>query len=122
MLYVRVMTDKNDQIEDFKTATAAALRALSGRKIMDVSFAAAEKVEKPSPAGEEQNRLPLPGHGLDVHTINLVRGASDAKALHLKHHDRALHRKNAPLDLTAAAAFDALEQARVEAIGMNQMP
>ncbi len=116
------MTDKNDQIETFKTATAAALRALSGRKVMDVSFAAGEKIEKPSPTGEEQNRLPLPGHQLDATTQSLVRGASDAKALRLKHHDRRLHLKNAPMDLTASAAFDALEQARVEAIGMNQMP
>ncbi len=116
------MSDKNDQIENFKTATAAALRALSGRKIMDVSFAAGEKVEKPSPTGEEQNRLPLPGHVLDKTSQSLIRGASDAKALRLKHHNRLIHRKNAPMDLTAAAAFDALEQARVEAIGMNQMP
>lgn len=116
------MTDKNDRIEIFKTATAAALRALSGRKFMDVSFTAGEKIEKPSPAGEEQNRLPLPDHVLGAREQSLVRGASDAKALRLKHHDRAVHRKNAPLDLTAAAAFDALEQARVEAIGMNQMP
>lgn len=115
------MTDKNDQIENFKTATAAALRALSGRKIMDVSFAASEKIEKPTPTGEEQNRLPLPAHALDAHTLGLVRGASDAKALRLKHHNRALHRKNAPMDLTAAAAFDALEQARVESLGMTQM-
>lgn len=115
------MTDKNDTIESFKTATAAALRALSGRKLMDVSFAASEKVEKPTPTGEEQNRLPLPAHALDAHALGLVRGASDAKALRLKHHNRALHRKNAPLDLTAAAAFDALEQARVESLGMTQM-
>lgn len=115
------MPDKNDQIETFKTATAAALRALSGRKLMDVSFAASEKIEKPTPTGEEQNRLPLPAHALDAHTLGLVRGASDAKALRLKHHNRALHRKNAPLDLTAAAAFDALEQARVESLGMTQM-
>lgn len=115
------MTDKNDQIESFKTATAAALRALSGRKLMDVSFAASEKVEKPTPTGEEQNRLPLPAHALDAYALGLVRGASDAKALRLKHHNRALHRKNAPLDLTAAAAFDALEQARVESLGMTQM-
>lgn len=116
------MTDKNDQLESFKTATAAALRALSGRKVMDVSFAASEKVEKPSPTLDEQNRLPLPAHTLDATSQALVRGASDAKALRLKHHDRATHRKNAPMDLTAASAFDALEQARVEAIGMNQMP
>lgn len=115
------MSDKNDHLETFKTATAAALRALSGRKVMDVSFAASEKVEKPTPTGEVQNRLPLPAHALDPHTLGLVRGASDAKALRLKHHDRALHLKNAPMDLTAAAAFDALEQARVEAAGMNQM-
>jgi cobaltochelatase CobT len=115
------MSTKNDQIENFKTATAAALRALSGRKLMDVSFAASEKIEKPTPTGDEQNRLPLPAHALDAHALGLVRGASDAKALRLKHHNRALHRKNAPLDLTAAAAFDALEQARVESLGMTQM-
>src|SRR5690606_20843041 len=36
-------------------------------------------------------------------------------------HDTTLHLKNAPLDLTAQAAFEALEQARCEALGAQQM-
>jgi cobaltochelatase CobT len=107
-------------IETFKTATAATLRALSHRKDVDVSYAAGEG------ANERLNnlnrvRLPLPERKLTADTAALTRGAADARALRLQHHDNALHLRNAPMDLTAQAVFDALEQARVESLGAAQM-
>ncbi len=109
--------------EQFKTATAAAMRAMSGRRDLDVGFtsmeAAAQRLNLGS--GPERPRLPAPDAELSRESVGMVRGAADAQALRLRHHDTDLHRANAPMDLTAQAAFDALEQARVEALGMNAM-
>lgn len=95
---------------------------MAGRKHTDVSFSAAETIERPTTATDERARLPLPPASLDPAGRALIRGAADAKALHLKHHNHALYVKNAPLELTAGAVFAAMEQARVESIGMNAMP
>lgn len=116
------MADKKDNnAEDFKNATAATLRAMSEKKHMGVTFSAAETSEYQSPPNAENTRLPMPPAHMDATALAVLRGTSDAKALRLKHHDRAAHLKNAPMDLTASAMFEAMEQARYEAIGMKQM-
>lgn len=113
---------EQDPLEKFKNATSATLRALAGRKLLEVSYSAGETADRPSPADEVRTRLPLPDAKLSAAERTLLRGSADAKALRLKHHDKSLHRRNAPMDLTASTIFDALEQARVEAIGAAQMP
>jgi cobaltochelatase CobT len=50
-----------------------------------------------------------------------VRGEADAAALRLRHHDPALHLRRAPAAPAARAAFEAIEQARCEAIGACRM-
>jgi cobaltochelatase CobT len=52
----------------------------------------------------------------------VVRGAADAAALRLRHHDPGIHARRMPVEDSARAAFEALEQARVEALGANAMP
>lgn len=116
------MTNKSDNgTEDFKNATAATLRAMSEARHMGVTFSAAETPDYTTPPNRENTRLPLPPLAVDEKARAALRGASDAKALRLRHHDRSLHLKNAPMDLNAAAMFEALEQARYEALGMTQM-
>ncbi len=113
------MKDKHSQqLEKFKSATAATLRAMARQKDLDVSFAAGESpVAKPTGMA----RLPLPDRDMSKESTALVRGSADARALRMHHHDPSLHIENAPLDLTAQAAFDALEQARVEAKGSTEL-
>ncbi|MCB9991659.1 MAG: cobaltochelatase subunit CobT [Rhodospirillales bacterium] len=111
--------DTDDQeLETFKTATASTLRAMARRGDVDVTFAAGE-----SPIGKPTGkaRLPLPDRDMSAESTALVRGNADARALHLHHHNPSVHLENAPLDLTAQAAYDALEQARCEAVGANAM-
>lgn len=116
------MADKRDQnTEEFKNATAATLRAMSEKKHMGVTFSAAETPEYQTQPNEENTRLPLPSTHMDKTARAVLRGTSDAKALRLKHHNRKTHLNNAPRDLTAAAMFEAMEQARYEAVGMNAM-
>lgn len=113
------MPNKKNHFENFKSATAATLRAIAGKKHYDVNFSAQERLDRPTNPQEESTSLPLPDETLEQQSF--TRGAADAKALRLQHHLPTLHQANAPLDLTARAVFDALEQARVEAIGASQM-
>src|SRR5690606_27421969 len=66
-------------------------------------------------------RLPLPSRGLPPEEVAQVRGASDALALWVRHHDAKLHARFQPQGAMARAVFEAAEQARVEAIGANRM-
>src|SRR5262249_35733968 len=50
-----------------------------------------------------------------------VRGESDAIALKLRHHDRKVHQRRLPQGQTARAIYEAVEQARCEAIGSRRM-
>ena len=54
--------------------------------------------------------------------IAIARGQGDAMAMRLASHDPDIHRKRSPAEPEARAAFDALEQARVEALGCIRMP
>ncbi len=120
------MSNKKDKLEKFKDATAATLRAIAGKKNFDVSFNAGERIDRPTNPQEDRASLPLPDQDMDADNQALMRGAADAKALKLQHHHSLIHQQNAPqntsMDLTARAVFEALEQARCEAIGANQMP
>src|SRR6185312_12393179 len=51
----------------------------------------------------------------------IVRGHADAMALRLACHDQAMHRRMQPAGQQARAVFEAVEQARVEAIGARRM-
>ncbi len=50
------------------------------------------------------------------------RGVADDAGLWRRHHDAALHAALAPADPRARSLFDALERARVRAIGIRPMP
>src|SRR5690606_20748369 len=54
--------------------------------------------------------------------IAIARGQGDAMAMRVASHDPETHRRRAPSDPDARAAFDALEQARCEALGCMRMP
>jgi cobaltochelatase CobT len=103
-------------IELFKRATAGALRAIAGRDV-EVQFS----TEPPGVSGMRA-RVPVPGRDLDPDDIAIVRGAADAAALRFRHHDPDLHSQRLPNAADARAAFDALEQARIEALGATAMP
>lgn len=114
--------DKQRKLDQFKNATASTLRAMAKQPSVDISFTAIEgsarSLTLPKGGGM---RLPIPDSGLSSRGVALTRGHADSRALHLRHHNADLHRRNAPLDLSAQAAFDALEQARIESIGVRNM-
>ncbi len=102
--------------EPFKRAVGVCLRALAGRDDVEVTFAA----ERPGFAGAKA-RLPEPPRRLNEREAAIVRGHSDSIALRLACHDPAVHRKLVPGGQQARAVFEAIEQARVEAIGSRRM-
>jgi cobaltochelatase CobT len=102
--------------EPFKRAVSGCLRAIARQPELEVSFAA----ERPGLAGGKA-RLPEPPRKLSREDAAIVRGHADSIALRLACHDAAVHRKLVPGSQQGRAVFEAVEQARVEAIGARRM-
>jgi cobaltochelatase CobT len=111
------MAEQDSPIEVFKRANAAAFRAVSGHPDADLTYG----TESNKGAEGPRIRVPLPGRELPVEEVSHVRGESDAAALKLRLHDPALHAKRRPTGDVAPVLYDALEQARVEALGARKM-
>ncbi len=106
----------NSRAEEFKRATAGVLRAIAEVPDVQVNF-------QPGPSGlaGKRARLPLPTRALPPAEVAKLRGASDAIALRLRHHDDAVHAARSPARREARDVYDALEQARVETVGARHM-
>src|SRR3569833_361605 len=105
-----------EPIDLFRRALAGAARAIARDGEVEVVFA-----NDASPATGKTARVPSPGSGLEPKLVAEARGAADALALRLRYHDPALHSRVAPADADARTVFDALEAARVEALGARAM-
>src|ERR1044071_871251 len=105
-----------DRIDLFRRALAGATRAIAKDAEADVVFAT-----EATPASGKTARVPSPGPALEPKLVAEARGAADALALRLRHHDAKLHARVAPADPDARGVFDALEMARVEALGARAM-
>ncbi len=106
--------------EPFKRAVAACMRAMSGTKELEVTFAA----DRPALIGGAEGakaRLPEPARKLSPREAAILRGHADSMALRLACHDVRTHKKLLPQKQNARAVFEAVEQARVEAIGSRRM-
>jgi len=109
-------TKDNNRAEDFKRATAGALRAMAQSPEVQVAF-------QPGPSGlvGKRARLPLPTRALPPAEMAKLRGAADSVALRVRHHDETLHASRSPAQREAKDVYDALEQARVEIVGGQHM-
>jgi cobaltochelatase CobT len=105
-----------ERIDLFRRALAGAARAIARDSEVEVVFAS-----DVAPVGGKTARVPSPGPGLEPKLVAEARGAADSAALLLRHHDARLHSRLAPMDADARAVFDALETARVEALGARAM-
>ena len=111
------MPENESPVDVFKRATAAAIRAIAERDDVQVTFSG----EPPGLMGNRV-RVPTPARDLNPQDVAALRGAADAVALRLRHHDDAVHNRLMPTGDAARSAFEALEQARCEAIGARAMP
>ena len=102
--------------ETFKRALANAARALAEQAELEVHF------------GSDGPRLlngvltlPHPPRDPGAPESATLRGQADRLALRLANHDEGLNARLRPVDQTAAEVFDAVEQARVEAVGAREL-
>ncbi|HKS62434.1 MAG TPA: cobaltochelatase subunit CobT [Xanthobacteraceae bacterium] len=107
---------KESPTEPFKRAVAGCMRAIARKPDLEITYAA----ERPGIAGGKA-RLPEPPRKLSAQDAAIVRGHADSIALKLACHDPAVHRRQMPTGQQGRAVFEAVEQARVEAIGARRM-
>jgi cobaltochelatase CobT len=107
---------KDGPAEPFKQALATATRAVAGDETLKVVYGS----DPPGLSGDTA-RLPEPSRVPTKAEIAAIRGYADSAALTLACHDPKLHRRLAPGGGQARAVFEAVERARVEAIGAQRM-
>ena len=98
--------------ELFKRALAHAARALAEQSELEVAFGS----DGPKLANGVLT-LPHPPRDPAGPESAALRGQADRLALRLANHDDAVHARTRPADRQAAEVFEAVEQARVEAVG-----
>ncbi|KQZ14749.1 cobalt chelatase [Mesorhizobium sp. Root554] len=104
------------EADSFKRSLTVCMRAISGDKEMEVGFAK----DRPALAGSRARLPELPKKPSRT-DIAVTRGLGDSMALKRACHDARIHLKLAPEGKQARAVYDAVEQARVEAIGSRMM-
>jgi cobaltochelatase CobT len=103
-------------LDRFRQALTGASRALAHEAEVEVAWTA----DTPAQSGRNF-RVPLPGRALPEQQAREARGFADGFALKLRHHDEAIHARGAPPEPVARACYDAIEQARYEALGATAM-
>lgn len=104
------------EADSFKRAVTVCMRAIAGDKDLEVGFAK----DRPALAGSRARLPELPKKASKA-DIAITRGLGDSMALKRACHDMRIHTRLAPEGKQARAIYDAVEQARVEAIGSRAM-
>jgi cobaltochelatase CobT len=104
------------EADAFKRSVSVCMRAIAGDKDFEIAFSK----ERPALAGNRA-RLPDLPKKPSGNDIAITRGLGDSMALKRACHDMRIHVRLAPEGKQARAVFDAVEQARVEAIGSRVM-
>lgn len=110
------MASAETPAEIFKRALAHAARALAEQSELEVVFGS----DGPRLA-DGVLTLPHPPRDPGASESATLRGQADRLALRLANHDEALHARLRPADSQAADVFEAVEQARVEAVGSQSL-
>ena len=107
---------KEAPLDPFKRAVTLTTRSIAADSAVEVLFSS----EPPGLTGKIA-RLPEPSRVPTKTELAVIRGHADAAALSVACHDPALHETLAPTGGEARAVFEAIEEARVEAIGASRM-
>jgi len=103
---------KPDPLDDLKAALAGAARAMAHEPEVELAFTADVPV-----SNGRHIKVPMPSRNMPADQVAEARGFADAAALQLRYHDDALHAARRPREAVARSVFDAIERARVEALG-----
>jgi cobaltochelatase CobT len=107
---------KEAPLEPFKHAVTLTTRSIANDGAVEVVFTS----EPPGLAGKTA-RVPEPSRISTRSEIAVIRGHADAAALAVACHDPETHAALAPPGGEARGVFEAIEQARVEAIGARRL-
>jgi cobaltochelatase CobT len=108
---------KESPTEPFKRVLGLAVRAIAGDDEVQVSYAPGKpEIDGKSVQLPEPSRVPSPRE------VAVIRGWADSLALTVACHDAKLHSRLTPRAGPAKAVFEAVERARIEALGANRMP
>jgi cobaltochelatase CobT len=107
---------KEAPLDPFRRSVSLTTRSIAADGAVEVVFTS----EPPGLSGKIA-RLPEPSRVPTRHEIAVIRGHADAAALSVACHDASLHERLAPSGGEARAVFEAIEEARVEAIGAIRM-
>jgi cobaltochelatase CobT len=110
------MSSPPNPAEDFRLALTATLRALGEDATFDVAYTA----DKPSCFGTSA-RVAQPARAMPEAQVSEARGWCDSFGLKQKYHSAKVHAANQPQSGIARDIFNAVEQARFEAIGTTTM-
>ncbi|MFN0264800.1 cobaltochelatase subunit CobT [Tepidamorphus sp. 3E244] len=99
----------------FKRALGTTARAVSQDRELTVNFGG----DRPGQSGDIM-RLPEPPRTMTAQDAAVSRGYADAMSLKRACHDADFHRRILPPGRNARAIYEHVEQARVEAIGVNR--
>ncbi len=99
-------------LDRFRAVLAGTARAIAAEPEVELAYTA----DTPVQSGKHL-KVPMPARQLPAAQVAEARGFADGFALRLRHHDTALHARAAPGEAVARSVFDAIEGARVEALG-----
>ncbi|WP_242095961.1 cobaltochelatase subunit CobT [Sphingomonas sp. CROZ-RG-20F-R02-07] len=99
-------------LDRFKAVLGGTARAIAAEPEIELAFTA----DAPAQSGKHI-KVPMPARALPADQVAEARGFADGFALRLRHHDAPLHLRAAPAEAVARAVYDAVETARVEALG-----
>jgi cobaltochelatase CobT len=99
-------------LERFRNVLGGTARALADNAEAELAFTA----DAPMQSGKSI-KVPMPSRALPAEQVAEARGFADGFALRMRLHDATAHTRSAPKEPVARAVFDAVENARVEALG-----
>lgn len=108
------MADPNP-LDELKAALSGAARAMAEDPEVELAFTADIPI-----SNGRHIKVPMPSRALPPDQVAEARGFADAAALMLRYHDGGVHASSQPGDAIARSAFDAVEKARVEALGARR--
>lgn len=112
------MSPPSDNPADpFKKALTEATKVMADDRELTVSFS----VDPPG-LTHDSVRLPQVSRRMTRDEVLLARGTADALALRHRYHDAAVNARYQPQSGIARDLYDAMEGARVEAVGARYMP
>ncbi len=111
------MSRNDNPADPFKKALSEASRSMADARDLTVTYS----VDPPGMSGDTM-RLPQVTRRMTRDEVMLARGTADALALRHRFHDAPTHARYMPQGQMARDLYQAMEDARCEAVGARHMP